>query len=665
MVKIDDQQASVTLRLIEARVRMFRHILDSDAVAIQPDVTCLVGKNESGKTAFLQALQRLNPARSNLVISSARQYPAWLEKKHRRTQNLEEFAFVEGTFELEPDEMAGLVTRFGENTLNSNRFVMRRFYNGNRTIHAPAAEENAIRHVLSKTSPDLLNNYAAPTSLGELDDLVGRLGTDQTYESATEDARRLEAAKGELLGKAESLTQAVVYALDAITPKFFYFADYSSLPGSIKIRELLKADKKDLSDDQTTALSLLELAGAEDDYLLQPDYEERKRELENVSNALTEDILDFWTTNDRIRVEIDITQKTVEEQKPVRTASGQMSAAPSTTTVLDELKIRLRDDRHSLSLPFDERSTGFKWFFSFLAAFSAYESGDKSILILLDEPGLGLHARAQKDFLRFIDERLGRKRQVIYSTHSPFMVQPNHLDRVRLVEDKGKEKGSKVSADVLSTDRDTLFPLQGALGYDIAQHLFIAPHNLLVEGTSDLTYLTIMSRHLVENGREGLNSQWSIVPVGGADMVPTFVALLGHHLDVTVIVDSRKEGHQRLERMREDGYLEKNRIITIGQVLDRRLADVEDLFAVEDYVVIYNAAFTPKLKVADLRGTDPILPLIERVSGKKFDHGKPADVFLRRRDVLLPKLGPTTLDRFESLFKAVNATMTSKTDTRK
>ena len=75
----------------------------------------------------------------------------------------------------------------------------------------------------------------------------------------------------------------------------------------------------------------------------------------------------------------------------------------STSSVLDELKIRLRDDRHSLSLPFDERSTGFTWFFSFLAAFSAYEDSDAPLIILLDEPGLGLHARAQKDFLRFID----------------------------------------------------------------------------------------------------------------------------------------------------------------------------------------------------------------------------------------------------------------------
>lgn len=239
------------------------------------------------------------------------------------------------------------------------------------------------------------------------------------------------------------------------------------------------------------------------------------------------------------------------------------------------------------------------------------------------------------------------------------MVQPAHLERVRLVEDKGKEKGSVVTADVLATDADTLFPLQAALGYDIAQHLFIAPHNLITEGTSNFTYLDVISRHLVEHGRQGLREEWSVVPVGGADMVPTFVALLGHHLDVTVLVDSQKAGHQRLDRVAEQGLLDKHRIITIGGVLRRKLADVEDLFAAEDYVRLYNVAFGSKLKVGDLKGTDQILLRIERAVGKRFDHGKPADILLRRRDELLPKMAAETFDNFETLFRTINATLPS------
>jgi predicted ATP-dependent endonuclease of OLD family len=205
------------------------------------------------------------------------------------------------------------------------------------------------------------------------------------------------------------------------------------------------------------------------------------------------------------------------------------------------LKIRIWDDRHFLSLPFNEHSTGFQWFFSFLAALSEYENRATPVIILLDEPALGLHARAQADFLRFIQERLAKKNQVIYTTHSPFMIHPGHLERVRMVEDKGREVGATVTKDILSTDPDTLFPLQGALGYDLVQHLFIGPHNLVVEGTSDFTYLTVVSDFLKEAGRAHLDPKWSPVPVGGADMVPSFVALLGHHLDVTVLIDSRKE----------------------------------------------------------------------------------------------------------------------------
>ena len=129
-------------------------------------------------------------------------------------------------------------------------------------------------------------------------------------------------------------------------------------------------------------------------------------------------------------------------------------------TTLDELRIRIWDERHWLSLPFNERSSGFRWFFSFLAAFSQYESSEDPIIILLDEPGLGLHARAQKDFVRFITERLAKKgRQVLYTTHSPFMVEAGRLERVRNVEDHGRETGSTITKDVVTTDADTVLPL--------------------------------------------------------------------------------------------------------------------------------------------------------------------------------------------------------------
>lgn len=281
------------------------------------------------------------------------------------------------------------------------------------------------------------------------------------------------------------------------------------------------------------------------------------------------------------------------------------------------------------------------------------------MIILLDEPALGLHARAQGDFLRFIEERLATKCQVVYTTHSPFMVQPGKLEQVRIVEDRGPEHGAKVTQDVLTTDPDTLFPLQGALGYDLVQHLFIGPDNLIMEGTSDYTYLSVISDFLnAQADRKHLDDRWSKIPVGGADLIPTFVALLGTHLDVTVLVDAKHAVHQRLNKLAADGYLKKKRIVTCGQIVDRADADIEDLFSEDDYLRLYNGAFGSSLKVTDLVGNDPIVSRIARHTNvERFDHGKPADWLLRHRDLEIPKLSATTLSNFESLFEAINATL--------
>jgi hypothetical protein len=210
----------------------------------------------------------------------------------------------------------------------------------------------------------------------------------------------------------------------------------------------------------------------------------------------------------------------------------------------------------------------------------------------------------------------------------------------------------------MSTDQDTLFPLQGALGYDLVQHLFIGEHNLVVEGTSDFTYLTAISDNMAE-GRTTIDPRWSVVPVGGVDLVPTFVALLGQHLNVTVLIDARREGAQRLSNLADDGYLKHKRIITIGEVIGRKVADIEDLFDVADYLMLYNAAFKKTWRETDLPpGTDSIVNRLARLENvEKFDHGKPADVFLRRRDEFLPKFGETTFNNFEKLFRRVNETL--------
>jgi predicted ATPase len=627
---------------------MFRNILDSTEVAIEDKVTCLVGKNESGKSAFLTALWRLKPARMNPEFLIHEHYPAWLEKRHRNEGiNQKETKPIEVCLEWGPKDVKVMEEKFGPGVVAvGTKLRLWKNYGNNYGWNSGCKEAQAVKNFIGNQQ---LPSAEAP-AYAAIEDFEA-LGTNLTEDidksaEAAEDLKLYTNAQAELktlLGEGGSFNGAAWNLTKSRLPEFFYFADYSKLPYSVKIHDVLTNDE--LADAETTARALLRLGGTEKEYMLNPDYERRKRELENVANALTDDVNKYWSQNPELRVQPDITQRTEQ------TKQGQQS-------VLDELKLRIWDNRHSLSLPFTEHSAGFQWFFSFLAAFSEYEHRDPPVVILLDEPALGLHAKAQADFLRFIDERLTKRCQIIYTTHSPFMVEPGKLERVRLVEDRGTDEGAIVSSDVLTRDRDTLFPLQGALGYDLVQHLFVAENNLVVEGTSDYAYLKLVSDFLAAKGRTSLDPKWSIVPVGGADLIPTFVALLGNHLKVTVLVDSRKAGNQRLDRMAKDGYLEKQRIILVGDVLGRKTGDIEDLFDINEYLDLYNKAFGKALKAEELKGRDPIVARIARHEGvDRFDHGRPADVLLRERDPRLPKLSDDTLRRFENLFQRINKTL--------
>lgn len=637
------------MQLIEIKVDHFRNIIDSSAVALESDITCLVGKNESGKTAFLHALYRLYPARANVSFSVPDQYPAWLEKRDRlKGEILEKVKPISVKFLINENEKKKIEEIFGQNILSTDEIILEKDYSGTLSKSLSVNEKALVKHLLANiVLPQKISSEIRKSStVSEVLTYIERASSRENVSGDTKEILKSIETNIKNIIKENDVESSIWSELKEFLPVLFYFDKYSTLPYSIDIQKLLNSSDEELNDDEMTARSLLRLAAADDDYLMNPDYERRKRELENVANSLTEDVLKYWSQNPNLRVLPDISQKTVSNPQ------GQQS-------VLDEIKFRIWDERHLLSLPFCEHSSGFQWFFSFLAAFSEFEYTDTPVIILLDEPALGLHAKAQKDFLRFIEERLAPRCQVIYTTHSPFMVDPSKLERVRIIEDKGREEGMKVTSDVLTTDPDTLFPLQGALGYDMAQHLFIAPHNLVVEGTSDFTYLTVISDFFrSQTERTALDECWSIVPVGGADLIPTFVALLGNHLEVTVLVDAQKAGHQRLSKLAAQGYLAKKRIITVGDILGKKLADIEDLFSINDYLNLYNNTFSDEIKESDLNGTDPVVSRIARFKNiDRFDHGVPADIFLRERDKILPTLSEESLDNFEKLFERLNLTL--------
>src|SRR5579859_4379248 len=131
-------------------------------------------------------------------------------------------------------------------------------------------------------------------------------------------------------------------------------------------------------------------------------------------------------------------------------------------------------------------------------------------ILLLDEPGLHLHASAQTGMVKFL-EKLSEENQTFYSTHSPFMIDPDHLERARAVYES-EDGTTHVSEDLWSRDRDTRFPLLAALSYQLAQGFFIAKRQLILEDLTDLWLLTAMNQNLRKAGMESLRPDIVAVP---------------------------------------------------------------------------------------------------------------------------------------------------------
>ena len=264
---------------------------------------------------------------------------------------------------------------------------------------------------------------------------------------------------------------------------------------------------------------------------------------------------------------------------------------------------------------------GFVWFFSFLVWFSQVKNnyGD-DLFLLLDEPGLSLHGKAQQDLIRYINAELRPHHQVIYTTHSPFMIDVERIFSLRSVEDiveieeKAGERverilGTKVGQRILSRDKDTLFPLQGVLGFDVAQTLFVGPYVVVVEGPTERAFFEWFSRQLAERGREALDVRWAVCPAESAGKISSFVTLFaGRGLKIAVFTDYHEGQKGAMDRLEKSGLLEADHLLRTSTYASQDEADIEDVVGREMYVQLVNGCLglrDPHLLPPTKRDTAP------------------------------------------------------------
>jgi predicted ATP-dependent endonuclease of OLD family len=427
-------------------------------------------------------------------------------------------------------------------------------------------------------------------------------------------------------------------------PKFLYYDEYFSLPSRISIEKLENSNLDEY--ELKTAKALFELADINTSEILKSDdFEDFIAELEATEAIISEELFKYWATNKNLHITFQIDK--IEE-----------TDASSNTRIVEHI-LDIRVKNKGVSLPLKNRSKGFNWFFSFLVWFKRIQEDENSnYILLLDEPGLNLHASAQADLMRFIDD-LSDDYQIIYSTHSPFMIASDSLNRVRTVLET--EEGSVVSDSIQEKDPNTLFPLQASLGYDIAQNLFVSKKNLLVEGVSDLIILTAISGILESEKREHLRDDITIVPTGGLEKVATFISLLrGSKLEIACLLDSYTDakGKAKMDNMIAERIIHKNKIRFFDEFLpDYAKADLEDLFTKEDYLKLFNSAFSDikNIKESELNTSikQIIIQLNKHIGKDRFNHYRPANELVKL-GVSKDYFSPETLDNFEKVFKEIN-----------
>jgi energy-coupling factor transporter ATP-binding protein EcfA2 len=566
------------MRLVKVQVTNFRCVDDSTEFKIG-DVTCLVGKNESGKTTILQALERLNPALSvERKYDKLRDYPRrhWADYDTRHAGM--EAEVLNTKWELEEKDVTALEQFFGPGCLTSNTVTISKYYESDKSNWVvPLDETTAARNLSIEAGTD--------EQFTKIDDLRTALaGLEARSELQDRVLKRIDGFRHK---------RAHLQAIDALHPrwpKFLYFSNYSRMSGDISVDQLMKDQQEGkVREGARLFVQFLEYAGTTLEELRDATkFEELRAPIEATSNIITDRVFEYWSQNQYLTIEV-----TVDTGR-----SGDPPPFNQGTVV----RARVRNDLHKVTVPFSDRSAGFVWFFSFLVAFAQVSKKFGNVIILLDEPGHGLHGKAQGDLLRFIEEKLRPGHQVIYTTHSPFMVPAENLSAVRLVEDRIELKegsprpivhGTKVSDDFLSNDADTIFPLQAALGYEITQTLFVGKNTLLVEGPSDILYLQALSAALKKRGRPGLDRRWVISPSGGVDKIWPFVSLFaGKHLNTVVLTDFAQGIKKNIERLKVSKLLANGRIMTATDFVAKPEADTEDLLETELWCSIVNRTYS-------------------------------------------------------------------------
>lgn len=673
------------MRLVKARVRGYRSVIDSGWFDVENGKTILVGPNEAGKTAILQALQKLNPPEGIELFNPLRDYPRakYDEEIGKGGVDPKTYTVVEGHFSLEDSDADAVLKCYRNVTYVYGRRLDNSAWHRLDNAPEPLTYSELERDLLKM----LIHFQETARSEGVTDNLIDGIQIDldsitkgfekstiinlekanQIHEWLKKNLRYLDDDNAKENTRYEKLTTqlerpgervAVLETCRKLLPKFILFSNYFRIKPMLHLRKLAERIEKNSLDDSQydygniCLLKFLgftpkELADAGDtsrfNNLNDPkQYEQYKAQLDErdyklnaATIRLTNAIREVWNP----------TQDSRDANKLRIKVDGQY------------LKVVVEDEL-GVEVELDQRSEGFQWMVSFYVVFFA-EASDrhKNAILLLDEPGQSLHALKQAEFRETLS-KLSMKNQTIYTTHSPFLVGTDELDKVRVVEMVDRSVGTKVHLSLTASDDGAILPLQEALGYDLAQSMFFHKKNLVLEGLTDMWYIEGLSNLLTSAGKNGLNNQIALIPANCASKVVYFATILrAQNLKIAALLDSDAEGDLAAKQDTLVNALGSKRILRTKDSYSGQVAtpEVEDILRDTLLNIAKEDCGWDAISAAQMQVKRPVVDILESVAKKDFSKYKLAKAFIRwSRDHELIDLNEIEIAQAEKLIEKIN-----------
>lgn len=605
------------MRLLRYQVTNFRSVADSGWIEAD-EVTALIGVNESGKTNLLLPLWKLNPAREG-ELQPTSDYPKKLFGLIRETPG--DYQFVNAEFDT-GDLAATLANLAGVSAKVLARVQVARFFDKSYKVLFPDAsplrsvEQREVIEALKTASREItalqalkaeetikatmlsdidvcLEKLESELDANALEALRTRLAQAQPAESPKTSViapryaqilEHLDSLQRQVSQKAPGDIDAVRDAVVNSLPKFVYYSNYGNLDSEIYLPHVVQNLKRtDLGSKEAAKartlrvlfkfvrLSPEEVLDLGRDLALTPGtrpsdqqveaISEKKRErsilLQSASVLLTRRFREWWKQGDyRFRFEAD----------------G------------DHFRIWVADERRPEEIELENRSTGLQWFLSFYLVFLVEsEDAHRDSVLLLDEPGLSLHPLAQRDLSAFFDG-LAETNQIIYTTHSPFLVDADRLDRARKVY-VGPDGATRSSSNLREGGGDeaqkgAAYAVHSALNLTTSESLLLGCRPVIVEGASDQHYLAAIKTLLIRSGKITPSRELVFPPSGGAKTARLIASILTGRDDSLphVLLDDDAIGRKVAKEMVGLLYAQApERVLNVGSYVGFEFAEVEDL----------------------------------------------------------------------------------------